>query len=140
MFDKTKGRLTLDELKGSGKSILLLTGIASPEQMEYDISQYVDFKAMHFGDHHNFTSEDLRRVEEAFAGMEGDDKILVTTEKDAARLLECDIDESVAKRIYVLPIEVEFMGGKAEDFNKTIMDYVRRNSRNSAVLKRKNGL
>jgi len=130
LFDKSKGELTLESIKGgskSGKKVLLLTGIASPEQLEYDIDQYVDFESMHFGDHHSFTSEDLRKIEETFKGMDGNDKMIITTEKDAVRLLDCNIEESVAKHIYVLPIEVEFMNGKAGDFNKTIIDYVRKN-------------
>ena len=138
LFDKTKSELTLGSMKGGGKKVLLLTGIASPKQLEYDINQYVDFEAMHFGDHHSFTGDDLRKIEKAFDELEGDDKMIITTEKDAARLLDCDIEESVAKHIYVLPIEVEFMNGKADDFNKTIIDYVRKNSRNGSILKRKN--
>lgn len=138
LFDKTKENLPLDSLRGGNKKALLLTGIASPEQLEYDINKYVDFESMHFCDHHSFTSEDLRKIEGAFNDLHGNDKMIITTEKDAARLVDCDINEDVAKHIYVLPIEVEFMNGKADDFNKTIMDYVRRNSRNCSVLKRKN--
>ena len=138
LFDKTKENLPLDSLRGGNKKALLLTGIASPEQLEYDINKYVDFESMHFGDHHSFTSEDLRKIEGAFNDLHGNDKMIITTEKDAARLVDCDINEDVAKHIYVLPIEVEFMNGKADDFNKTIMDYVRKNSRNCSVLKRKN--
>jgi tetraacyldisaccharide 4'-kinase len=138
LFDKTKENLPLDSLRGGNKKALLLTGIASPEQLEYDINKYVDFESMHFCDHHSFTSEDLRKIEGAFNDLHGNDKMIITTEKDAAHLVDCDINEDVAKHIYVLPIEVEFMNGKADDFNKTIMDYVRRNSRNCSVLKRKN--
>lgn len=138
LFDKTREELSLDSLRSSNKKVLLLTGIASPEQLEYDINKNVDFESMHFGDHHSFTSEDLRKIEGAFNDLHGNDKMIITTEKDAARLVDCNINEDVAKHIYVLPIEVEFMNGKADDFNKTIMDYVRKNSRNCSVLKRKN--
>ena len=138
LFDKTREELSLDSLRGGNKKALLLTGIASPEQLEYDINKYVDFESMHFGDHHSFTNEDLRKIEDAFNSLKGKDKMIITTEKDAARLVDCNINEDVAKHIYVLPIEVEFMNGKADDFNKTIMDYVRKNSRNCSVLKRKN--
>lgn len=138
MIDGGGAGMTLEELDKSGKNVLLLTGIASPQQMEYDISKFVSFTPMHFGDHHNFSDEDLRNVEDAF-GKLGPDGVIVTTEKDAARLLGSGLDEDIANKIYVLPIEVEFMNGQADDFNKTIIDYVRKNSRNSAVLKGKNG-
>ena len=138
LFDKTKEGLPLNSLRVINKKALLLTGIASPEQLEYDINKYVDFESMHFGDHHSFTNEDLRKIEDAFNSLKGKDKMIITTEKDAARLVDCNINEDVAKHIYVLPIEVEFMNGKADDFNKTIIDYVRKNSRNGSVFKRKN--
>lgn len=139
LFDKTKKEMTLEELGRKNTKILLLTGIASPEQLEYDVSKYVGFTPMHFGDHHNFTNEDLRKVEGAFRAL-GDDAIILTTEKDATRLFESDLDAEVAKSVYVLPVEVEFMNDKADDFNKTIIDYVRKNTRNSSVLKRANDI
>jgi tetraacyldisaccharide 4'-kinase len=106
--------------------------------MEYDVSRYVEFTPMHFGDHHNFTNEDLVKITEAYNGLKGDSGIIVTTEKDSVRLLNCGLDDGVAKSIYVLPVEIGFINGKTDDFNKTIIDYVRKNSRNSAILKRKN--
>lgn len=138
LFDKSRDEMTLDELGKSKRSVLLLTGIASPEQMEYDVSRYVEFTPMHFGDHHNFTNEDLVKITEAYKGLKSDSGIIVTTEKDSVRLLNCGLDDGVAKSIYVLPVEIGFINGKTDDFNKTIIDYVRKNSRNSAILKRKN--
>ena len=56
------------------------------------------------------------------------------TEKDAARIEGTFGEESSS--VYVLPVEVEFLGDKDDiDFNKIIKSYVSKNSRNSILSK-----
>ena len=55
------------------------------------------------------------------------------TEKDAARLRSCPLDEAIANNLYILPIEVEFLQHQQEKFNHYIIDYVSKNSRNRVV-------
>lgn len=133
--------MELSQLREAKVNILLLTGIASPQQMEYDLKKYCEFTAIHYADHHNFTKKDLAKVE-AMArqlSQNGKPTIIVTTEKDAARLSTSrhHID-SATFHIYKLPIEVQFLDGQDEDFNQTILGYVKKNSRNSILLKGKN--
>lgn len=123
--------ITLDDLKS--KDILLVTGIASPEQMEYDLSKLgIKFDSIHFPDHHNFTTEDIAQIK-----RQSKDKIIMMTEKDAARIEGLFGEDST--RIYALPIQVEFLGNKGDiDFNKIIKSYVSKNSRNSILSKNRN--
>ena len=122
-----------------GKNVLLLTGIASPGQLETDINTYAGNNALttlSFPDHHAFTEKDIRRINETFAGM-AEPKMVITTEKDQARLVDVEtLSDSVRENIYALPIKVSFMLGKEETFNKKIISYVRKNSRNSILAKR----
>ncbi len=124
-----------------GENILLLTGIASPEHLQVDIMEYtrgVKLETMAFPDHHNFTERDVERINERFAAMPSPKRI-ITTEKDQVRLFYLEgLSEEVKQNIYALPIKVEFMleGGKI--FNEKIESYVRKNSRNSILAKRKN--
>ena len=124
-----------------GENILLLTGIASPEHLQVDIMEYtrgVKLETMVFSDHHNFTERDVERINERFAAMPSPKRI-ITTEKDQVRLFYLEgLSEEVKQNIYALPIKVEFMleGGKI--FNEKIESYVRKNSRNSILAKRKN--
>ena len=46
------------------------------------------------------------------------------------------LPDSIKPYIYVLPIEVAFLQDQQELFNAKIMDYVRKNSRNSLVFKK----
>ncbi|WP_455100904.1 tetraacyldisaccharide 4'-kinase [Prevotella denticola] len=129
--------IPLTEIRG--KNVLLLTGIASPRQLETDINAYTGNNALtmlSFPDHHSFTQKDIRRINEAFAGMEAP-KMIITTEKDQARLMGIEtLSDDVKDNIYALPIKVRFMLDKEETFNKKIISYVRKNSRNSILVKR----
>ncbi len=122
-----RGESTLQQL--SKKGILLLTGIASPKQMIYDLQKIIpEFDTLSFPDHHNFTDSDIASIREKAKG-----KMVITTEKDASRLADIGADKlgkSLAESIYVLPIEVQFMNGKQSQFDKTIMDFVNGCSKN----------
>ncbi len=134
-----KGDVPLSDIMG--ENILLLTGIASPEHLQADIMEYTrgaQPEVMAFADHHNFTAHDIERLNERFASMPSPKRI-ITTEKDQARLVGLKgLSEEVKQNIYALPIKVEFMLNGGELFNEKIQSYVRKNSRNSILAKRKN--
>ena len=91
-----------------------------------------------FGDHHQFTAEDVERINSTFAAMPKP-KMIVTTEKDATRLEHLEgLSKETKSNIYALPIRIQFMLGGEEEFNNKIISYVRKNSRNSILVKRKN--
>ncbi len=101
-----------DDMKGIGKKPLLVTGIASPEQMIYDLQKIVpEFDVMSFPDHHHFTKNDINNIRTRAAG-----RTILTTEKDATRLHGLE-------NVKVIPVEVEFIDGK-EDFDNIIRNYV----------------
>lgn len=123
-------------------AVLLLTGIASPEQMALDLERYTrHITPLSFGDHHYFSAEDAARINEAFGRLEGENKLIITTEKDATRLKRLEgLSDAVRENLYVLPVEVKIMQNQEDTFNEKITGYVRTNSRNSILAKRKNAL
>ncbi len=133
--NKTK---TLDSIKAGKENILLLTGIASPKQMIYDLKPYSDnITPLTFGDHHQFTARDIERINEAFGNMPSP-KIIITTEKDNSRLAGMDgLSDEVRHNLYMLPVRIKFMLDQEEEFNEKIIGYVRKNSRNSILAKAK---
>ena len=122
----------------SGKNVFLLTGIASPEQMQLDLQAYTDkIQPLTFPDHHNFSRKDIERINEAFASLPSP-KLIITTEKDATRLAAVEgLSDEVRQHLYVLPIHVRILQDQEEQFNHKIIDYVRKNSRNSILAKGK---
>ena len=125
--------------KKQNSDVLLLTGIASPEQMIDDVQPNVkSLKPLTFPDHHAFSPRDIEKINNAFAAMPQESRVILTTEKDAARLRSVSgLSEEVKQRLLVLPVEVKFMLDGEEIFNDKIISYVRKNSRNSILVKRK---
>ena len=132
--DKLEGLETL-----GSKNILLITGIASPEQLKHDLQALKSqITPMVFGDHHNFKRKDIAAINETFAKM-AEPKVVLTTEKDATRLTAVEgLSDEVKKNLYTLPIRIVIMQGQEEEFNNKILGYVYKNSRNSILAKRKN--
>ena len=128
----------LDKCELADKHIMLLTGIASPKQMIVDMKPHVkEITPLTFADHHRFKNKDIVNINDTFHAIEGE-KIIVTTEKDATRLEQIEgLSEDVRQNLYVLPIKVKFMLNQEEEFNNKIIDYVRKNSRNSILVKGK---
>lgn len=122
----------------TGQNVLLLTGIASPEQMKNDLeSKCRTITLLAFGDHHAFKPKDAERINHAFAGM-ASPKIIVTTEKDATRLVCLEnLSSEVKANLYALPIKVKFMLEQENKFNNKIISYVHKNSRNSILVRKK---
>ena len=140
-YDKPIGifneqQLDLESLKD--KNVMLLTGIASPKQMEHDLTPMVKtLTSVSFGDHHHFKSKDIDRINEIIESMP-EPRLIITTEKDAVRLRDSEgLYEIVKDNLYALPIKVSFMQDQEENFNEKIISYVRKNSRNSILVKRK---
>ena len=119
------------------KNILLLTGIASPEQMLIDLKTYAkEVTPLAFSDHHNFKEKDVNRINEAFNALPSP-KLIITTEKDETRLKQVEgLSNEVKKNLYALPIKIQFLLDQENTFNQNIINYVRKNSRNSILAKK----
>ena len=109
-------------------SVLAFCGIANPNPFVEELKKHyktVDF--LQFADHHAYTKEDLTAILKCFECIEGEKKIIVTTEKDAARLTNSPyLCQFEIAPLYDLPVSVRFH--EEEKFNKEILNYVRKNS------------
>ena len=115
-----------DAIKDWGDNPLLVTGIASPEQMVYDLNKLIpQFEVMSFPDHHSFSPQDIENIRTRAAG-----RTILTTEKDATRLYDLN-------NLKVIPIEVEFLDEKEDEFDQTILSFVQQNSHNKIHNKSK---
>lgn len=118
-------------------SILLLTGIVSPTPMIEELKKYTqNIHPVSFADHHQYCEADFKRIQKAYDKLPVDKRMIITTEKDAARLLHHPLmSDELKSRCYVLPVKVEFLNNSETIFNKKIQDYVRKNTRNSVLSK-----
>ena len=125
--------ISLDRLQKDHYSVLLLSGIANPKQLEEFIQEYISpADTITYPDHYLFSKADIRKIEKRFACLPKERKIVITTEKDAARLvvLEKLLKDELKKQLYYLPIEAVFKLGKSEQFKQEIIEHVRTFRRN----------
>ncbi len=109
-------------------SILLLTGIANPEPLEYYIESNSKKVYTHrFSDHHFFTVAEIQRIKEIFQEIPSENKIILTTEKDKMRLMLPEIQNIIAELpVFYLPLEICFHESKHDEvsFDQFIKNYV----------------
>lgn len=106
--------------------ILLFAGIANTYPIEDHLRKYCnELIVIRFQDHYQYTSEDLIRIKHNFDDLYSQNKLLVTTEKDAMRLLQPELVEiAVTLPVFYLPIEVEIHKEYKQQFDEQILNYV----------------
>jgi len=109
----------------SEHEVLLVTGIANPRSIkQYLLDQTDTYYEMTYGDHHIFTIDDLRDIKKRFSAMSAEKKMIITTEKDAVRLVKFE-QELRQVPMYVLPIGHHFLNGEAQSFLHLIVNFIR---------------
>ncbi|PJA09503.1 MAG: tetraacyldisaccharide 4'-kinase [Flavobacteriales bacterium CG_4_10_14_0_2_um_filter_32_8] len=128
----TEAAKNLTDTIGNNFSILLLTGIAKAGLLFYKL--YHEFNIVEhfkFADHHNYTESDVIIIKERFKNLFGNNKIIITTEKDIMRLSLPKIKDLIQDiPIFYIPIEICFHGNDKVEFDEQILKYVKANSRN----------
>lgn len=102
------------------KEVYFFSGIADDTMILSHLTDNYDWIAhKKYPDHHRFSRMDIIALQH-FA--ESHPRcLLLTTEKDAQRLLCCKINETVKKRLFYLPIESEFLlPSEKEEFCKIL--------------------
>ena len=108
------------------KNIILVCGIARPEPLICFLETHAaNVHKLTYKDHHYFVSADLEEIKNAYENWHTQDKIIATTEKDAARLhLHYEKLKEWGITIAVLPIEVIVLFNKGYEFNNIVTQYV----------------
>lgn len=100
---------------------LLLAGIANPNPFFAYLHGQNDVK-LAYSDHHHYKENDIKIIKE-----KANNKLIITTEKDYVRLKNYQL-----KSLFYLPIKTRFIS-EGNIFDKTILDYVGKSSRNSKI-------
>lgn len=137
LFGKETTERSLDSLH-KDEQVLLVTGIASPAAIIQELHKYVhQVIPQTFADHHHFNQGDMDSIRQAFLKLPEDKRLIIVTEKDAARLIGHPLlCEELKPHIYVLPVEVSFLANQKEMFHQNLIRYVTENSRNSCISQR----
>ncbi len=125
---------SMDQLRK--KHLFLVTGIASPGPLVRTLEHKTDnLYTKFFSDHHNFTKKDIQSIVDMIESIEGENKIIVTTEKDSVRFRSISyLPESVKNILHYIPVRVTFLNNKEKlSFNKKIIEHVRNYKANSRL-------
>lgn len=109
------------------KTVLLLCGIANTYSLEDHIKRkYNTISNIKFNDHHNFTEKDIDMIIEKYNSLIGKNKVIVTTEKDAMRLINSSyISKFDNIPIFTIPIKVKFHKEENNSFDDEILRYIK---------------
>ena len=104
--------------------VLLVCGIANPRPLkEYLLEKSHTYYQQDYSDHHIFSIDDLNEIKERFNQINAKDKLILTTEKDAVRLIKFT-EELASLPMYVLPIRHRFLFEEGDQFNELVHDFI----------------
>lgn len=115
--------------------VLLFCGIANSYPLQEHLKTLCsELVVLEFPDHHKYTKKDLEKIIWTFNEIFTTKKLMITTEKDAMRLIKTDlIDQLKQYPLFYIPIEVGFHNQDALGFDKIVVDYVTENKRDKDI-------
>ncbi|MNK22516.1 Tetraacyldisaccharide 4'-kinase [compost metagenome] len=116
----------------SNTTVFLITGIANPLPLITHLKNYSGTIQHHdYPDHYQFSKQNVMKLVKAFNDDPSKEKIIVTTEKDAQRLLDVSFKELLLNLpVFYLPIKIELQQEDKNTFDQKILDYVSSITRN----------
>jgi tetraacyldisaccharide 4'-kinase len=104
--------------------VLLMCGIANPKPLKHYLHEHTKtYYQQDYADHHIFSIDDLQDVVEQFTNINATQKIIITTEKDAVRLIKFS-EELKLLPFYVLPIKHSFLFDEGPQFDDLILSFI----------------
>ncbi len=106
--------------------VVLACGIANPEGLHQYLSKLTpNVHLLQYPDHHYFSRYDIDEMKAAYDKMPQERKFILTTEKDAVRLLlKTPILQESSMNIAVLPVKVQLLFNESDTFNQKIFEFV----------------
>jgi len=118
-------------------SVLLVTGIANPEHLRKYLHTFTEnITDLKYPDHHNFNTSNIQQIEQKFDGIQAENKIIITTEKDSMRLKDMNLSPNIKAHLFYIPLKIKFLDSEGKNFDEKIVTYVRENKSNRDLHKR----
>ncbi len=107
-------------------SVVLVTGIANNKPIVQHLKKGNNtVHTLQFPDHFYYATNDIVDIAETIANVELQNKMVLTTEKDATRLaLHQELIQKLGLQIFVLPITISFLFNETDAFNDLILQHV----------------
>jgi tetraacyldisaccharide 4'-kinase len=112
--------------------IIMVAGVAN----SYPFQEYLrglcnELIIIDFNDHHQYQPRDFEKIKREYESIISKDKVIFTTEKDAARIDKPEFTQYLENLpVYFVPIIVRFHDCDEGRFDKMMLDYVQKNIAN----------
>jgi tetraacyldisaccharide 4'-kinase len=104
--------------------VLVVCGIANPKPLKKYLSEKAKAHYLvSFPDHHIYTEDDVKEVSKKWFAIQSQKKIILTTEKDAVRLVHFQ-DMLAELPMYVIPVQHLFLAGEGTQFDEIVNNYI----------------
>lgn len=122
----TKIRAPRLEQLGDDAMLLVLCGIANPRPfVRYIKSFRPRVKVNVFADHHAYSRKDMELIHQRFNSMPKGRRFIMTTEKDAVRLLNNPyFPPELKPYIFFVPVRVEFVREEGNTFEASLLKFL----------------
>lgn len=105
--------------------VLLVCGIANPKPLkDYLLNNTHAYYQQDYSDHHIFSIDDLNDIIQKFEAITFRDKLILTTEKDAVRLIKFR-EQLTNVPLYVMPIRHRFLFDEGSQFDELVVNFIR---------------
>ena len=120
IFTGEKGQITAND------ELLLVCGIANPTPLKNYLSPKVkSCIQLSFPDHHHFTINDIKDIRKKFSTLPAGQKMIITTEKDAVRLVKF-AEELINTPLFVIPIQHKFLFDEGIQFDCVVHTFMKK--------------
>jgi len=110
----------------SSMEVLLVSGIANPGPLKDFLQENSRaYYEMLYSDHHIFTIDDWKEIVKRFESISATNKLILTTEKDAVRLVKF-VNELKNLPLFVMPIEMQVLFNEERRFTDIITTFINR--------------
>jgi tetraacyldisaccharide 4'-kinase len=107
-----------------GDDVLLICGIANPKPLKNYLAECSKtYYESLYSDHHIFTIDDLNEINNRFKSIVSDNKLILTTEKDAVRLMKFK-QELQDLPLYVIPVKHRFLFNEGMYFDESVKTFI----------------
>ncbi len=106
--------------------VLLVCGIANPAPLKnYLAATAKVYTELSFADHHAFTIDDIKEIRKKFNDVAAAEKMIITTEKDAVRLIRFKT-ELMKMPVFVLPVQHKFLFDEGIQFDYIVNTFIKK--------------
>jgi len=128
VYDSGEQKATIQSLKDKNYSVILITGIGNFKPiLSYCEELVIEVMHIKFADHHKYTEKDISNISEKFNSLNSGNRVILTTEKDAVKIKDITCNNIEMKNnFFYCPIEIEILNNEKEDFEKQIINFVKK--------------